>query len=419
MLFSFLACLICMKNLVLIGLSALGQLTGLMAPGGAQKGGQGLVCISHVSWSKKIWQRNHHTMVHFSKKWKIVYCCPMPAHDIADRPRHVVSLWRERVNQNLFSFICPILPGDSKLHSIQFINRIILYSALRRHSDRMGIEADILWFYYPQYVYILRFYKKSLILFDIMDDYTALTRSTRIIRDRETRLLEQSDHTFTGTYALFSSRKSFARSIEFVPCGVEFDHFHQAADVSLPPADDMARYPSPVIGYVGHIGRDRIDMELLEFLAKTHPAWTLVLIGPMEKNGDPFPSMSNLKFIGARDYQTLPRYLKRFDICIIPFLLNKLTLSINPTKMLEYLAAGKPVISTPLPDVERFYQGLVKIAKDQEGFEQEILNLLSTDTSELVRQGIAFAESRSWSGMAEKMIDSMESKIQEKQGKGV
>jgi len=107
--------------------------------------------------------------------------------------------------------------------------------------------------------------------------------------------------------------------------------------------------------------------------------------------------------------------LKSFDICIIPFLLNPLTRSINPTKLLEYLAAGKPVVSTAIPDVERFYGEIVKIGKDKVEFEREINNLLSSDSNDLVQRGITFAKEKSWEGMTEKFIDIIEKKMQDKQ----
>jgi len=376
---------------------------------------RGLIAVSHVAWSRKIWQRNHHTMSLLSRRWKVLYCCPVPAQDLARQPGHFLSIRHEKAGANLFSFICPVLPGDTLFPFVKYINRLILYSALRRYSGSMGINADILWFYYPQYNYILKFFKDSLVVFDIMDDYTALARSTWIILERERELLKQSDYTFTGTYALFFSRKKYTKNIEFVPCGVEFDHFHQAADASLPVADEMLRFRRPVIGYIGHVGKDRIDSEILEYLAQSHPEWSIILIGPIELHKKSISHFKNLYLLGPRNYEDLPKYLKSFDICIIPFLLNPLTRSINPTKLLEYLAAGKPVVSTAIPDVERFYGEIVKIGKDKVEFEREINNLLSSDSNDLVQRGITFAKEKSWEGMTEKFIDIIEKKMQDKQ----
>jgi len=187
----------------------------------------------------------------------------------------------------------------------------------------------------------------------------------------------------------------------------------------------MKDISKPVVGFFGGLN-DRIDHELLVKIAESIPTCSVVLLGPIfasfglsdfkEKWASLLPGPHapgyrtkplppNLHIMGIRKYQDLPHYLKTFDVCLIPFVLTDVTIDIHPVKILEYLAAGRPVVSTPLPDVKRFYQDIVPIAETHDEFVEHVRNYLAGDTEASRAERIAFAAPKTWENMAERMIE--------------
>jgi glycosyltransferase involved in cell wall biosynthesis len=160
-----------------------------------------------------------------------------------------------------------------------------------------------------------------------------------------------------------------------------------------------------MLGYFGEVG-DRIDWPLLKEVGLKHPNWDIVLIGGVNYVGPEVDGLGNIHILGKRNYDDLAGYIRAFDICLIPFKVDEFTRYINPTKLLEYLAAGKPVISSPIPDVERFYGDVVGIAEDAEAFEEAVTRL--EDWAEKIQMGIEVARKASW----EKAVEQMEKHLQ-------
>jgi len=169
---------------------------------------------------------------------------------------------------------------------------------------------------------------------------------TKQLIDNETRLMQHADVIFTGGYEMGEKRKKLHPNVHIFGCGVEFDHFNKAADPTtiIPPdIDFMGR---PILGWFGVVD-ERVDYAMLGEIARMRPEWSIAMVGPVVKV-DPnlLPHSPNLFWMGGRDYQQLPNYCGAFDICLMPFAMNASTQYINPTKGLEYMATGKPVIST-------------------------------------------------------------------------
>jgi len=216
-------------------------------------------------------------------------------------------------------------------------------------------------------------------------------------------LLAEADVVFAGGYRLYESKSRYHHNVHFFGCGVDVKHFGRArlAETLIP--DDATGLQRPVFGYFGVID-ERLDYELIGALAAARPNATVLMIGPVAKV-DPrdLPQGPNIKWLGQRPYADLPRYLKAFDVCLMPFALNEATEYINPTKTLEYMASGKPIVSTPVADVVRNFTPIVSIARTPAEFVQAV-TLAAAQTDEVLRAaGIKRAAGESWEAIVSRM----------------
>jgi protoporphyrinogen oxidase/glycosyltransferase involved in cell wall biosynthesis len=228
-------------------------------------------------------------------------------------------------------------------------------------------EDPIVWFYTPMALPLLAALHPALVVYDCMDELSAFRNPPRQLLQRETALLKIADLVFTGGPSLYEAKRGRHASVHCFPSSVDAVHFEQALDRGNghPLHVDIAR---PRLGYYGVID-ERLDAELLATLADAHPEWQLVMVGPVFKI-DPgtLPQRQNIHYLGQQPYQALPHFLAGWDVCLLPFALNQATRYISPTKVLEYMAAELPVVSTAITDVEQPYGGIVAIGHDHGEF---------------------------------------------------
>jgi glycosyltransferase involved in cell wall biosynthesis len=233
-----------------------------------------------------------------------------------------------------------------------------------------------------------------------MDEFIAFSWAPRDSAQMERYILEHADVVFTGTHTLYEKKKPLHNNIHFIPCGVDFQLFQN--DSTMPVPADIRSIPRPIAGYIGTLS-ERIDLELIERLADRYPKVSIVFVGPIHgKLGAP-PKRSNIFYLGLKTHGQIPAYVREFDLALMPFRLTEAARSINPVKTLEYLAAGKVVISTAIPDVERFYGNVVQIARSHEEFISLVGQCLQRDNKSLIQQGLELARGQSWDAMAERM----------------
>ncbi|HEX6384841.1 MAG TPA: glycosyltransferase [Anaerolineae bacterium] len=224
-----------------------------------------------------------------------------------------------------------------------------------------------------------------------MDQLSNFKGAARDLSARETRLLDQADVVFTGGRSLYQARKERHPNTHLFASGVEPDHFALALDPATKVAAEIACLPRPVLGYYGAID-ERIDLELLHILASDHPDWSIVMVGPVTKiEPADLPRLPNILYPGKQPYSRLPNFLKGFDVCLMPFAMNEATRFISPTKTLEYMAAHKPIVSTPVPDVVANWSDVVAIAAAPDEFAAAIERVLN-ETRRQRRQRIARSE---------------------------
>ena len=222
--------------------------------------------------------------------------------------------------------------------------------------------ARTVWAYTPMAMPLIERLDRAVLAYDVMDDLSAFAFASPTMKANQERLLAEADVVFTGGRSIHAGVVGRTEApVHLFPSGVEPEHYAQARRHR----GDRAR---PVAGYVGVID-ERIDHELVGGLAERLPDWDIQMVGPVFKVAEEdLPRAANLHYPGMQPYEALPEVMGGFDVALMPFALNDATRSISPTKTLEYLAAGLPVVSTRVPDVVAGYRGVVDLQQDAEGF---------------------------------------------------
>lgn len=234
-----------------------------------------------------------------------------------------------------------------------------------------GLSEYVVWLYTPMAYPLLAELSPRAVIYDCMDELAAFLNAPPELAGHEAALMAEADLVFTGGPSLYRARLGRHPYLYLFPSSVDADHFAQArptADAPLPEPADQAGLRRPRLGFYGVID-ERMDLVLLAALADAHPDWEIVLVGPVVKI-DPaqLPRRPNLHYLGARTYAELPAYLAGWDVCLLPFARNAATRYISPTKTLEYMAAERLIVSTPIVDVAEPYGDIVYLGDASQGF---------------------------------------------------
>ncbi len=348
-----------------------------------------LVCLAHLWWDW-VWQRPQHLMSRLAQEYR-VFWIESPRIQIGpasegfaiseERPnlrvgrlvfRSDAATFRRRFDELLDPHTAQAYRVSDDIREAGLGFRSPASARLEREvraavaSWRRGPLA--LWLYTPVALPFVELLGPDLVVYDVMDELSAFKFAAPQLKQQEEELLARADLVFAGGPSLYEARKGRHPDIHLFPSGVEQGHFARALDpdLALPPA--IRDLPHPLIGFFGVLD-ERLDLDLLARAAALRPAWSWVLIGPLIKLQErALPRRPNIHYLGQRDYQDLPAYLKAFDVAMLPFARNAATRFISPTKTLEYLAAHTPIVSTPIPDVLALYGAVVRVADDAEGF---------------------------------------------------
>ncbi|MDB4931863.1 MAG: hypothetical protein JWM10_4347 [Myxococcaceae bacterium] len=313
-----------------------------------------LVVLSHLRWGF-VYQRPNHLMARAARERRVFFL-EEPVFD--DGPARIETA---QVADSLVVGTphLPVGTGPAEAEAAQ-------RELLRDFLAARGVERPVLWFYTPMALPIAEGIDASLVVYDCMDELSGFRGAPPELVTRERQLFARADLVFTGGQSLYEAKRAAHRSVHAFPSSVDAAHFERARATPDEPADqrDIAH---PRVGYFGVID-ERLDLELLASLADARPDRQFVMIGPVVKIDEAsLPRRANLHYLGGKTYSELPAYLAHWDAAMMPFALNEATRFISPTKTLEYLAAGKPVVSTAIRDVVIPYgvAGVVHIADAQ------------------------------------------------------
>lgn len=336
-----------------------------------------------------------------AKRRRVLFVSPVQIHERLTRfPR-----WKRKTTigdgRRLRIFSPLVFSGEYRWPFVFRLNRILIASELRWMLRR---EGDVVFCANtPLAESLISKIPASLVIYDVMDDFASFNWAPGGAARMHERLLGAANVVFTGTYTLREAVGGRRPDAVFVPCGVRFDRF--ARPVSGPLASepsDIRDLPRPLIGFVGTLS-DRTDTEILSILARRAPDASIVLIGPVYRSmGEP-PRAPNIHYLGLKKHEELAPYLHRFKVALLPFRLTAGSLAVNPVKVLEYLAAGCMVVSTRIPDVERFYSDVALIADSPDDFADKVIEALRGDHDERIREGIDLARPATWERMVEEM----------------
>ena len=260
---------------------------------------------------------------------------------------------------NGLTVITPYLPaGLDPAEEVRAQRRL-----LDKFCSEEKISAPLLWYYTPMSAAYSEHLGAELVVYDCMDQLAAFRGAPPGLLENERRLLERADVVFTGGHSLYRAKQGLHANVHSFPSSVDVAHFRAARAAQAEP-DDQAAIPHPRIGHYAVLD-ERLDTQLVAAIADARPDWQLILLGPVVKiAAEDLPRRPNIHYLGRRSYEELPAYLAGWDATFMPFAINEATRFISPTKTPEYLAAGKPVVSTPIADVAHDYgsRGLVTIA---------------------------------------------------------
>jgi UDP-galactopyranose mutase len=283
-------------------------------------------------------------------------------------------------------------------------------AALKRLLDAhvAAIKGQLVtWYYTPMMLPFSRHIDADITVFDAMDELSKFKFAPVKLLELEQELLDKADIVFTGGSSLFEAKKDRHANVHCFPSSVDRTHFAKARAGQFDPAD-QEDLPKPRLGFYGVID-ERFDIDLLDRIAEMRPHWSFVMVGPVVKiSEDDLPRRPNIHYLGSKTYEQLPRYLSGWDVALMPFAMNESTQFISPTKTPEYLAGGKPVVSTPIKDVVRHYGGLegVEIAEDADSFVaacEKALNLAKNPESGWLAEADLMLSATSWDTVQARM----------------
>jgi UDP-galactopyranose mutase len=288
---------------------------------------------------------------------------------------------------------------------------------LRQLVASYGLDAPVAWLYSPLAVPLLRGsgITPQAVVYDCMDELALFKGAPPMLRAREAELLQAADCVFAGGRSMYEARQGLHPNLHLFPSSIDAAHFAAArADETPVPPDARPAPDRLTLGFYGGLD-ERFDRELLDAVAALRPDWSFVMVGPVA-NIDPatLPRRPNITYPGQRPYEALPGYLKGWDICLMPFALNDATRYISPTKTLEYLAAGKPVVSTSVPDVVAGYREVVRFGDTPEAFVAACEATLAESPSERARRQArerAILAQTSWEATVERMAALLDAAI--------
>lgn len=367
-----------------------------------------LLCFSHLRWDF-VFQRPQQLLTRCAKTRRVFYV--EEPYLGAEAARLEV-----RVAESGVHVVVPHLPEGMTEAEIVWQQRALL----RELCENYAIRDHVQWLYTPMALPLAEQLPPPLArVYDCMDELSAFKNAPKALLSLEAELFQKADLVLTGGQTLFEAKRHLHHNIYPFPSSVDREHFAQAR-IPQPDPLDQADIAHPRLGFFGVID-ERMDLQLLEGVARLRPDWQLVMLGPVVKidEGD-LPRLKNIHYLGSKAYADLPSYVAGWDVALMPFAKNESTKFISPTKTPEYLAAGKPVVSTSIRDVVRPYsvQGLAHIADTPADFVAACEASMKEPIQKRLRRADVFLSRTSWDSTWAAMADLMQRAVDRSQLRG-
>lgn len=369
-----------------------------------------LICFSHLRWDF-VYQRPQHLLKRCAATRRVFFV-EEPVFDNGSMHLDV------RECESSIKIVVPHLPEGLRS---EIATTAVLKDMILRLMTEQHISNYLTWYYTPMALDFSRHLKPLGVIYDCMDELSAFKGAPECLVLRERELFKIADLVFTGGQSLYEAKRNQHPSVHAFPSSIDREHFMQAR-ASLPEPEDQQGIAHPRLGFFGVID-ERFDANLLDEIARLRPDYQFVMIGPVVKiSPDSLPKRSNIHYLGGKKYQELPAYIAGWDVALLLFAQNEATRFISPTKTPEYLAAGKPVVSTPIRDVVFPYGqlGLVRIAEDAKQFVEAADAALSERSRrEWLSQVDMFLANMSWDETWSRMSQLIDQMVAAKTGRDV
>jgi UDP-galactopyranose mutase len=364
----------------------------------AGSGESDIVCLSHLRWNF-VFQRPQHLLTRFARTRRVIFV----EEPIEQGEQSRLDVIRDP--SGVIVAVPYLRPGGDRTAEMRFLlDNLLAVDNVQRY---------VLWYYTPMARAFTRHLSPEAIVYDCMDELAAFAGAPAGLVDAERELMAHADVVLTGGQSLYELKRHLHPNVHAVPSSVDVAHFARARQVLVDP-EDQAQIPAPRLGFFGVID-ERMDTELIAEVARRRSDWHFVFIGPVVKI-DPslLPRLPNLHYLGPKPYAALPDYLAGWSVALLPFAKNASTRFISPTKTPEYLAAGKPVVSTSIRDVVEPYGalGLARIADTAPAFIEAIAAALDGISEDMARESDRFLEQTSWDKTWQRIVSLMVEAVQ-------
>ncbi len=350
-----------------------------------------IVLLSTADWDNPFWTNKQHVACELARTGhRVLYVESLGLRRPSASAQDVGRLWRRlkrglkrprEVRPNLWVW-SPLVVPLQRFARVRGLNQLLVRGGLKLWSMVLGLKPTLLWTYNPMTVRFVKLASYPHTVYHCVDEIKAQPgMPVQEIERAEGELMSQVGLCFVTAEHLLETRRQQNPNTYYFPNVAEFDHFAAARSEDLAVPADLAALPGPRIGFVGAISGYKVDFPLLRRMCESHPEWSVVLIGKVGE-GDPWTDVSSLKdlknlhFVGPRSYADLPAYLKGFDVATLPSMINEYTRGMFPMKFFEYLAAGRPVVSTQLHALKA-YGHVACLAADHEAFIKGIEDALA------------------------------------------
>ncbi len=368
-----------------------------------------VLCISSIDWDF-IWQGHQEimsTLAADGHRVLFVENTGVRAPNFRDLPRvrqRIRNWWRgtkgfREERENLFVYSPLLLPLPYS-RVARWLNRFLLLRSLRRWMKVTGFYRPIVWTFLPTPLAldVVGDVDPQLTIYYCIDDLAASSAGARRIVPSEERLFREADLVFVTSEKLRARAARMSDRVHLFPFGVSVERFDRVRQAAEPPPADLQALRRPVVGYVGGL-HQWVDQELLADVASRMPDATFALVGPAQTDVSALERCPNVRLLGQRAHADVPRYVKGFDVGIVPYRLTEYTANVYPTKLNEYLVMGLPVVATDLPEIRRFnadHGGVVQVAGDASAFAAAVRGALGGSSGAEVERRIAVAHANSW-----------------------
>lgn len=294
--------------------------------------------------------------------------------------------------------------------SVRAINRAFSRMLMRKAIRGLGFKEPVTWFHVPHSGFLARTLEEKLTVFYCIDDYSQIPDVDGVaVRAMDDQLTRAADIVFACNEKLADARRALNSNIHVSPHGVDADVFALASSPETKLPKELESCSRPIIGSWGLLDQ-RVDLSVIEYIARSRPNWTILLIGRVAVDTTALKRLPNVAFAGVKPYAELPNWAKAIDVCILPYALTSLNTQSSPLKLREYLASGKPVVSVPLPEA-RLLGKAVRTALDGPGFVQAIEDALAADTPELAALRQKAVEGNTWEAAVANVLEKIEAEL--------